>query len=73
MGWQKKHGPATLVEHLMFSALSSFRGKRSEYCMVLLFDQSKFYDRIEANLLPRKMKDIAVPKNILIQVRHILT
>ena len=41
--------------------------------MVVMFDQGKFFDRIEANLLLRKMKDYAIPKNIIVQVRHILT
>ena len=40
--------------------------------MVVMFDQSKFFDRIEANLLLRRMRDNGIPKNVIVKIGHIL-
>ena len=46
-GGRKNRNPIALVQDLMFKALEYFEGKEEEVVLVICYDQSKMFDRIE--------------------------
>ena len=71
-GGRKAHNPLGLISHLMFKAAEKFKGKENEIALVVLFDQSKFYDRSEANRILKKLNDLGVQGSFLFQIKEIL-
>ena len=46
-GGRKRRNPIGLVADIMYNTLEMFRGQEDEIVLLLLCDQSKFFDRIE--------------------------
>ena len=57
----------------MFKSLEYFEGRENEIVLVICYDQSKMFDRIEKNQLLRACKNLGIQGNTLFQINEIIT